>query len=174
MSDFVDAASWRALLLVLLVGAAAVTDLRNRRIPNLLTVTGFALALALRSASGWEGLADGLQGAGLALLVTVPLFAVRALGGGDVKLLAAVGALLGPGGAMTAMLLSAAIGWVLALVAVVRRGVLLPVLMNCGDMVRYWVSLGRAGRLPRLDSPDAASIPYGVAIALGSAGALML
>lgn len=161
-------------MLVLLVGAGAVCDLRTRRIPNLLTVGALALALALRAVLGGGMLVEGVQGAALALAVTFPLFAVRALGGGDVKLLMAAGALLGPAATLVALLLSAVVGWVLALGVVVRRRAVLPVLVSCGELVRYWITAGRAGSMPRLDAPGALAIPYGVAIAVGSLGALML
>src|SRR5579859_4678575 len=80
----------------LLVGAAI--DLRSRRIPNALTfgsaILGFLVNLALRHGPGAGSSAEGwLAGIGILLLP----FIARGVGGGDVKLLAAVGAWTGPG-----------------------------------------------------------------------------
>jgi len=77
---------------------ASVCDLRTRRIPNGLTLTAVVLGLLWHGLSGGErGLsAIWLAGLGVAAL-TLPLWLARALGAGDVKLLGAVGALMGPG-----------------------------------------------------------------------------
>ncbi|MFQ5888916.1 MAG: prepilin peptidase, partial [Gemmatimonadota bacterium] len=86
-----------AAALIVLAATAAAFDLGTRRIPNYLTVTGLLLALALRALDGGEMLLGGLGGAALALALSFPLFIVGGFGGGDVKLLVAVGAFLGPG-----------------------------------------------------------------------------
>jgi prepilin peptidase CpaA len=147
---------------------AGVLDLRSRRIPNALTVTGAATALALRAPMGWEALADGALGIALALLLTVPLFLLNALGGGDVKLLAAVGAFMGPVELIGACLLIALLGGVLALVEAVRRGAFRAVLLNVVYMIGRWFSPFRRGLSPTLTSPAAMAIPYGVPIAVGA------
>jgi prepilin peptidase CpaA len=159
--------------LVLVASAAAVWDVRERKIPNALTVAGFALALATRAVMAVRTgnstpLLAGLEAAGLAFAVLLPLFVLRALGGGDVKLMIAVAALLGIERFWPALLLSSAAAGVMAFTDAYRRGVIVPVLFRCGDMVQYCFTFGRTGRLPRLDEPGAVSIPYGVAIAVGS------
>jgi prepilin peptidase CpaA len=86
-----------AALLVLLATASAI-DLRSRRIPNLLNGLGLLLAFALASAeAGSPGTWTALQGAGLGLAIFLPMFVLRAVGAGDVKLMTVVGALVGPG-----------------------------------------------------------------------------
>jgi prepilin peptidase CpaA len=147
---------------------AGILDLRSRRIPNALTVTGAATALVLRAPLGWEALADGALGIGLALLLTVPLFLLNALGGGDVKLLAAAGAFLGPVDLVGASLLIGLLGGVLALVEAVRRGALRVVLLNVAYMIGRWFSPVRRELAPTLTSPAAMAIPYGVPIAVGA------
>jgi prepilin peptidase CpaA len=152
---------------VTLVGAAAYYDLRYRRIPNLLTVTGLAVALVLR---GWMGLDEflaGLAGAAIAALVSVPLFSIRALGGGDGKLLIAVGGFMGPNRLFGALLLIALVGGVMGLVDALRRKVVLPVLLNTAGLLKRLVTFGRGGTRPELDTPGVITIPYGVAIAIG-------
>lgn len=77
----------RGILLILGLIAAA-WDWRTRTIPNWLTIPVLLAGLALNRL-------DGLYGAGAALLVQVPFFVIGMIGGGDVKLMAAAGALLG-------------------------------------------------------------------------------
>ena len=80
------------LTLVLTV-MAAYTDLRERRIPNWLTVTGFSMGVAVHAwLGGSRGALTSLEGAGLALVILLPLVLVRGLGAGDWKLMGAVGA----------------------------------------------------------------------------------
>ncbi|MDX2181298.1 MAG: A24 family peptidase [Bryobacteraceae bacterium] len=74
---------------VALAAAATWFDLRERRIPNWLCAAGFALGVALH----WR---DGLLGAALAMAIYAPLYLLRGVGAGDVKLMAAVGAIAGP------------------------------------------------------------------------------
>jgi prepilin peptidase CpaA len=147
---------------------AAILDLRSRRIPNALTVTGAAAALVLRAPQGWEALAEGVLGLGLALLVTVPFFLVKAMGGGDVKLMAAVGAFMGPRELIGACLLIGLLGGVVALVEAIRRGALRTVLINVAYMMIRLVSPIRRELSPTLSAPSAMTIPYGVPIALGA------
>jgi prepilin peptidase CpaA len=147
---------------------AGILDLQSRRIPNALTVTGAAAALVLRAPQGWEALGNGLLGIGLALLLTMPLFLAKALGGGDVKLLAAVGAFMGPTDLVGACLLIGVLGGLLALAEAVRRGALRTVLINVAYMFVRWFSPIRRELAPTLTSPEAMAIPYGVPIAIGA------
>lgn len=161
-------------VLLTLVVLAAARDVRTGRIPNQLIVAGVAAALVLRAAAGWGALLDGLLGLGLGLVVFFPLFALRAMGGGDVKLVAMACAFLGPERGLVALLATAVAGGVMALAAAWRQRVLLPVLFGSGEVIRHWATLGRSGNPTNLASPGATSIPYGVAIAVGAAVACVL
>ena len=83
---------------VLVLGtAAAATDATTRRIPNALTFGPRRSRVAFAAATGGvHGLGWSVAGWIVGLLLFLPLFALRAMGGGDVKLLAAFGAWLGP------------------------------------------------------------------------------
>jgi prepilin peptidase CpaA len=151
------------------MGAAAVSDLRTRRIPNWLTMGGLAAALVLRAATGVHPLLDGLAGAGLGFGLGILLMVLGALGGGDGKLLVSVGAFFGLKPFVGALLLIGLLGGLLGIIEAIRQGVILPSLYNAGGMLRRWATFGRRGNPVRtLDSPGAVKIPYGVAIALGA------
>lgn len=167
-SEVIVTATIAAVAFVTTVVLAATFDVRQRRIPKPITVGGFALALLLRGFSGWPALADGLLAAGVGFAVALPLVALRALGGGDAKLLVAVGAFLGPDAFPAALLYTALAGGVLALYTAARSGLLPVVLASCGTLVVSLVTLGRRGRRPRLLAPGVRTVPYGLAIAFGS------
>jgi prepilin peptidase CpaA len=161
-----------SLALIVVVLIAVWTDVRTRRIPNGLTATAVVMALVLRALLDAGAVVDGLMGAGIALAVLLPLFALGGVGGGDAKLLVAVGAFLGPHGFFVAGLATAVAGGVMALAWSARRGVILPVLLNTGGLLKYVFTAGRSGERATLESPGAVSVPYGVAIAAGTLFAL--
>jgi prepilin peptidase CpaA len=107
------------------MGAAAVIDLRTRRIPNILTASLAAVGLGIAAAGlGRVGLGASMLGILLGLAFMMPGHIFGATGAGDVKLLAAAGALLGPTDTIYAFLYTAIAGGILALlVAVARRRV---------------------------------------------------
>src|SRR6185437_8086677 len=77
-----------------------ITDLTNRRIPNILTLSGAGGAFVFFLATaGWHGLAWSAGGWAVGLVMFLPLFLLRGLGGGDIKLVAALGAWVGPSNA---------------------------------------------------------------------------
>lgn len=84
------------IVLAALLGVAAMIDLRSRRIPNLLVGLGLCFGFGLAySSMGQAGLWFALKGVAAGLAMFFPLFALRALGAGDVKLMMAVGSLVG-------------------------------------------------------------------------------
>lgn len=104
------------------MGAAAVIDLRTRRIPNILTATLAAVGLGLAAAGfGRVGLGASMLGCLLGLAFMMPGHIFGRTGAGDVKLLAAAGALLGPTDTIYAFLYTAIAGGALALVVAVAR-----------------------------------------------------
>ena len=103
------------VLFVLLVAAVA-TDLRSRRIPNLLLLPALSLALMLHAInSGMAGLVTASGGLVLGLAMLTPLYVVGGMGAGDVKLLGVIGSFLGPWGAVVAGLATLMAGAVLGI-----------------------------------------------------------
>jgi prepilin peptidase CpaA len=154
--------------LTMLLAAAAWMDYRSRRIPNVLTMSGLAVALLLRAVMGPDTIIEGLVGVLLALVLTLPLLMLGVMGGGDAKLLMAIGAFMGPSHFLWAGILIAIIGGMIAVVDAGRRGVLLPVLFNCGQIMKHWATFGRRGANRSFATVGALTIPYGIAIAAGA------
>lgn len=170
-------------LLVALLAAAVLVDLRSRRIPNRLVLIGIALAfiahavalitgsVPLAGPDWWAPLAGLLSG--FALLM--PLYLLRATGAGDVKLMAMVGAFVGAQAVLDATLYTLLAGGLLALVFMLGRRVATQTLANVRFLLTDWalrLSSGQAARLAPLQT-TAARLPYAVAIALGTGAALL-
>ena len=95
------------------VVAGAVVDVVSKRIPNLITFPAMVILVAVHAAfSGTSGLTDALIGLGGGLLIFLIPHLFRVLGAGDVKLLAAVGAGLGPSALVTVVLFTSVAGGV--------------------------------------------------------------
>jgi prepilin peptidase CpaA len=167
------------ILLMAIVLAAAVYDVRYCRIPNWLNLTGVVLGLALNAflfqsgpgaAFGWTGLLFGLKGLGLAFVVYLFLYAIRAMGAGDVKLMAAVGSIVGWQNWFGIFLITAMIGGLMSIILVVSRGRLQKTLFNVGFILSEMKS-GRPAYLKNeeLDvrSKKALGLPHGAVIAVG-------
>lgn len=156
------------IVLAFVLSLAVVYDLRERRIPNALTLGGTCAALALRVVIDPTLIAAGLTGAGLGLVVALALYASGVWGAGDGKLLVAVGAFVGPQGLLIALLGAGVTGGVMALAVSWRRGVLIPVLLNVKSLSLWCLTFGRAGARGE-PAAAAVTVPYGPAIAAGAA-----
>jgi len=160
-------AVWALALLVALW--AGWLDWKFRRIPNWLTVSGFFLGLGINGiVSGWGGIKGGLEGAGIALAVLIAPVALRGIGAGDLKLMIALGACLGPWKFLNVLLVSIFIAGAMAIVEMVRRRRVKETFNNLVMLVRAFVTFGMGAResLVTLDDPGSLRLPFGVAIAL--------
>ena len=168
-------------LLTALLGAALWHDLRSRRIPNRLVLCGSLAGLLLNAlipasgglfdpAFGGLGLLTALAGAGAGLALLLPMYLLRALGAGDVKLMAMCGAFLGPQGVLEAALLTCLAGGVLALAAALAGRRLRRVLKNTCDMLLGTLLHSLAGGVASIAPPPEASgrLAYAFAIASGT------
>jgi prepilin peptidase CpaA len=159
------------VVLVLLVAIAAVYDLRFRRIPNWLVLTGLALGVGLNSfLSQWTGARASLLGICLAFGIYFPLYLLRGMGAGDVKLMAAVGAIAGPANWFAIFIISALLGGMVAIILLLVRGRLLNSLWNIVFLLQRVSSLKAPYAREELDisSPKSLKLPHGVVIAGGS------
>jgi prepilin peptidase CpaA len=118
---------------------AAVCDLRTRKIPNVLTFGTVVVAVFLHGyMDGWR--AAGLSAAGCAagLALFFPFFALGGLGAGDVKLLGAVGACVGPLATVWVALYASISGGVMAVIVATYAGYLRKAFINLWCIVMYW------------------------------------
>jgi prepilin peptidase CpaA len=118
---------------------ACVTDLRARRIPNWLTFGSAALALGVHGAlSGWAGAQHAGAGWIVGTLLFLPLFLLRGMGGGDVKLLAAFGAWLGPGEVLWLAAYTSMAGGVIGIAVALSHGYFTTMFRNLRTLARFW------------------------------------
>lgn len=160
-------------LLLLLVTVAAINDIASRRIPNLLLLTGLIAALSLHAISPQPGkaLLACLGGAIVGLLMFLPFYLTRGMAAGDVKMMATVGAFVGPAASLHIAILAWCAGGLMALALIIFRRRFRLALTNLWTLVRQ-----AALRLPPTlteAQPSAGSMPYGVAIATATIYFLM-
>ena len=160
------------VLLAALVLVAGVWDIRYRRIPNWLVATGLILGIALNSfLFEWAGLKTSLLGVGLAFIIYFPLYLLRGMGAGDVKLMMAVGALVGPMPWFGIFLITGILGGVIGIVFLLARGRLRKTLWNVGFLLHRMMQLKAPyATNPELDvrSGQGVRLPHGAVIALGT------
>ncbi len=168
-----------ALVLLLAIAVvAAYFDIRYRRIPNALSLAGVVAGMFMNIfLDGWAGAARAAAGLALAFAIYLLLYLGHAMGAGDVKLMAALGAIAGPADWLRITGLTWFAGAVFALALVVWRRRLLTTLWNVAFIAREWLSR-RAPYLTREDldvkSEKALRLPHGVSIAVGVVAAILL
>jgi prepilin peptidase CpaA len=179
----------RTGILMLLLTAAACLDVKHNRIPNWLVFGGAGFAIVYNGVgctlfdnyfsvpflrdNGWL---LALEGLGVGLFAFLPLYLLRAMGAGDVKLMAMVGAFLGPWNALYGVLATVIAGGVLAIGFLVGTGTVRLALQNISLILRGTLRIVPAGFYDLHASPgiSAGKLPYGVAIAVGTIAYLLL
>jgi prepilin peptidase CpaA len=162
--------TFRTLAVLAVACTAVVFDVRTRRIPNLLNFGAAAAALIFAFvAAGTSGATTAAAAWLVGAALFFPIFALGGMGAGDVKLLAALAAWLGPMDAVYLALFTSMAGGVAALALAVGRGYLRQAFSNMWLMLMHWRVAGPApvpgftltdGRAPRL--------AYAIPIAMGA------
>ena len=151
------------------LAALCASDWKSRRLPNVLTLGGLAAALVFDfGIGGLDGLADGLESAGVCILFLVLPFLVRAAGAGDLKMLAACGAYAGMRLVLPFLLAVSFAGFFVALAMLVSRKVGAARMKHAFRSLFDWSYDRKAGRAtlpPREDEGN--RVPFGIAIAVG-------
>jgi len=162
---------WVIGLVSTVLVAAAVIDGRKLRVPNWLTFPFVLAGLAFAACSGGrQQFLLSLAGMGVGLILLLSLYAIGGMGAGDVKLMAGVGAWLGPKLTLYAFVSTALVGGLLGLVMILRSG----------NIIQHYVMFQtivheiRTIRNPALLAERAAArkkdmtlLPYGIPIAIG-------
>ncbi len=157
------------LLLVTVLTAAALSDMRSHRIPNWLTfpvmVAGLVYYFYL---GGPRGLLFSLAGLMLGFAFLMPFYLIGGTGAGDVKLMAAVGALLGPGGVLWSFLCTALVGGVYAVLLLVTSRYRQETRARYKERLRTFIRTRNLAELKADKTQKAPVLCYGVAIAIGT------
>jgi len=164
------------LVAILLVTLACITDLRARRIPNVLTFGATIGALVFHVVvAGVGGLAESAGGWMLGAALFLPMFALRGMGAGDVKLLAAVGAWLGPLPVVSVALITAVAGGITGIAVALAHGYLRTALTNLWVLLMHW-RIGGIRPLPAitLEGGRGPRLAYALPIAIGTVTTLWL
>jgi prepilin peptidase CpaA len=161
---------------VALVLCACIPDLRTRRIPNALTLGAAVVAVAFHtSTNGLPGLMSSAGGWLLGAALFFPMFALRGMGAGDVKLLAALGAWVGPSTVLWIALYAAVAGGVMAVATTLASGYFRTMFRNVWGLLMFWRVAGVQPH-PELTLATAAGprLPYAFPITAGAVAALWL
>lgn len=174
------------VLLLCLLAVALASDIRSRRIPNPLIAAGIVLGLLFHGVlphpttpspfGDAQGLIYGLAGIATGFAALLPLYALRAMGAGDVKLLMMVGAFLGPLQTVGTAVLTLFAGGVLAIVMALWTRSLRQVAGNLRFMFTNGAIRLAGGSSPGFEplQQTAVRMPYAVAITAGTLLQLIL
>jgi prepilin peptidase CpaA len=155
-------------LLVPLALIIGYYDVRYRRIPNAFVLAALAAGLSMNGIfGGLPGIAASLGGCGLAFVLMFILHIFGAMGAGDVKLFAAIGAITGAQLVVPTFVVVVLTGGLLAIVSIIRAGTVITTLHR---VLQILVGLLPGWQIPRFAVPTdrTHTIPYGVAITMGS------
>ena len=170
----------RTGVLIGLLSIAAISDVRTGRIPNWLVFSGVLYALAYNALNPVyprdSGILFALGGLSVGLVAFLPGYLLRVLGAGDVKLMAMVGSFIGTWAAVEAVLASLITGGMLAVVLSLYSGRLPLMLRNVVGLFHGTVLTFATvpSGLTIQGGRSAGKMPYGLAIALGTIGYLVL
>lgn len=158
------------IILLLILATAMVSDLRWRRIPNWLTGPSILVGLGLHTfINQWAGLIFSLEGSALGLGLFLFMYLAGWMGAGDVKLYAAVGSFLGPAQTISAAIVIALVGGLLALVILgFHQGWRKTGLWLWSSVQAMFLT--RSGQVLTPLKGTAPKVPYAVAIGLGTIG----
>ena len=158
------------ILLLLILGMAIASDLRWRTIPNWLTGPSILAGLGFHTVMNqFAGFVFSLEGAAVGLGLFVILYVCGWMGAGDVKLFAAVGSFLGPAQTISAAIVVALVGGLLALLVLgFHQGWRKTTLWLWSYLETIFLTRSAQGLTPEQGAVP--KVPYAVAIGLGTIG----
>lgn len=161
-------------VLLLLLLAASWQDIFYYRIPNILVFSGIVIGLLLHTVlpqgMGGLGILPSLAGLCLGLAILLPLYILRAMGAGDIKLMAMIGAFVGPSSILMITVYVLLAGGILALSVALLRGRFSKLIDNLKFMLFLRLAGTSTMSLPTTKTLDqsAGKLPYGAAIVAGT------
>jgi prepilin peptidase CpaA len=150
-----------------ILAVAAYIDWKDHRVPNWITFTGFAAGLVFHLLPGGSGIGFALLGALVGLLTLIVPYALNGMGAGDVKLMAAVGAWVGPAITIQAFVWIAIVGGVMGIGGVLLNGRSRERLKNMLLAGKNMFMMRELQTGAENNAPKRVLLPYGVPIAFG-------
>lgn len=160
--------TWLDLSLFVLVVSAAITDLAIRKIPNLFLLLAWCAVLGLHlvDTASAAAIGNALGGAFVGFALFLPLYVVRGMAAGDVKLMATVGLFLGPAETLQTCILTWCAGGVMALVMILFTRRWSDAYVNLRSLLLPMLRIGPMVQASVMARPSVGSMPYGLAIAV--------
>ena len=163
-----------AVTAVAFIGVCIAADVRTRRIPNLLTGPALVAGAAMNSMyGGYQGLTNSALGLLAPVAILFVPFALGGIGGGDVKMMGALGAFVGPRLALSGLALGMILGGAIMIVHLCRIGRLGEKL---GRTMAMFTMAARTGSIAPLrppgNDPTAVTLPYSVPLGIGTIAVL--
>ena len=170
LSDTSFLAGTHFFLLITLLGTSVWFDVKSRRIPNWLIVMGLMASFALQVLSSLGSFSAWGMGLLVGFGLFIPFYLLRAMGAGDVKLMAVIGSFIGPSAALSAVLLTLIAGGVIAIGVSLWGGALRSVYLNVRVLLTNTLFSMLHGRTTTVNATfsSAGNLPYALAIATGT------
>lgn len=163
------------VLLTPILIIACTTDIRGQRIPNWLTCSAALAGLVCQAATGGlHGFLVGIGGLALGLALLMPFYLAGGMGAGDVKLMGAIGAIIGPKAVFSAFVFTALVGGVYAVIILIVHGYLKETVSRYGGMLKALCCTGGFAYVRPTEKESKPLLCYGVAIAAGTFLSLIL
>lgn len=160
---------------IAVLALASLSDIRSRRIPNYLSVVLVITSLSVYlMIDGTDGLLFSLKGMGLGFIILFVPYLFGGMGAGDVKLMAGVGAALGSEQVLLALIFTALLGGILAVIIILAGDTIKETLKNF--FASAWLTLSGAGMTSLkvgLEHKKKTKVPYGFVIACGTVASML-
>ncbi len=158
------------ILLGFFLVLSAITDLLKRRIPNWLTFPAITAGVLINFLiGGTDGLLFSIEGMGLGFGIFIMFYALGAMGAGDVKLMAAIGAFLGPKDVFMIFILTTIIGGIYALLILITKACILETLGRYGRIFKTFIFTLRFSYIPPPEREKKLKLCYGLAVSISTA-----
>ena len=168
------ATQWPVAILLTLLAIAAWIDSQQHRIPNIISLGGIVFGVMAHTwIDGYSGFLTGIAGVAVGMGIFLPFYLARGMGAGDVKLMGAVGAFLGPKHAFLASGLCLGAGGVLAVIILISRGGFKDLAIRYLSTFKCLITTGKLSHIPP-EAGEVASVkfPYATAIGIGTLATL--
>jgi prepilin peptidase CpaA len=157
------------ILIFTILAVASLTDLLYKKIPNWLTysslICGIFFQILFR---GFDGFSNSLQGIGIGFALTFIIYLAGGLGAGDVKLMAALGAFLGPKEIFITFIFSSFLSGVYAIILLAIHGFILNTIKRYFRMLKTLVLTLQLIYIPPLSAEKRLGLRFGIMIAIGT------